>query len=151
MILFAHILFGAGIGSLFSQNPLLAGILALLGHYFLDVFPHVEYSIDNLSSKNWKYLLTDLLKVCLDFCLALIAIFFFSKNLPIIYFCAFIAIIPDAFTVISSVFPHRILSLHDKIHTGKIHYLTKQKKFPMFWRITTQIIAIVASIMMLQI
>ena len=141
-------LFGAAIGSVIT-NPLLAIILALLGHYFLDIFPHVEYSIDNLQNKNWKKILPDAAKVFMDFTAALLAIFLLSKNQPIIYFCAMVAIIPDGLTMAHYVFPKLGLAAHDKFHGEKIHYLTKQKKFPVFWRIATQVLAVGISIAIL--
>jgi len=162
MILLAHMLFGAIMGSVIKNIPL-AMIMALLGHYFLDAFPHVEYSIYNIRNKNWKKSLPDMAKVFFDFCLGVLCIFIFSKNLPIIYISAFAAIIPDGLTIVSDNFPklknsglqrlfsniNKILSLHHTMHTEKIHYLTKKKKFPMFWRILTQAVAITASIIIL--
>jgi hypothetical protein len=149
MILLVHMLFGAALGSLFLTNPLIALFFALLGHYFLDVFPHVEYSIANLSNKDWKKSIPDVLKIFLDFSLGVSIIFLVSNNKPIIYLCAFIAIFPDSLTLLSKVFPNTLLSIHDKLHAGKIHYLTKQKKFPFFWRIFSQVTAVIISIFIL--
>lgn len=149
MILLAHMLFGAAFGANIP-NPYLALALAFLGHYFLDLFPHVEYSVDNIRNKNWRKSFFDVVKVIIDFLLAIIIISLFSNKEVIIYLCAFITIIPDAFTVISSVFENKILKMHDKIHTEKIHYLTKQKKFSLFWRIATQALAIIISIALLR-
>ncbi len=145
MILLAHMLFGAAIGAQLD-NPYFALPLALLGHYFLDIFPHVEYSISHIKNKEWKKAWPDFLKVFLDFLLALVIIFWFSKNQPLMYACALIAIVPDGFTLINSVVKNKILAAHSNIHEGRIHYLTKQKKFPIFWRIATQVAAIIISI-----
>jgi len=150
MILLVHMLFGAGIGNQID-NIYLAILLAFLGHYFLDIFPHVEYPIPNISSKNWHNIFFDSLKVLLDFLLGILFIFLFSTNQPIIYLCAFIAIVPDGITVINSLFKNKLLQFHQEIHGGKIHYLTKKKKFPIFWRISTQILATAISILMLKI
>ncbi len=149
MILLAHMLFGAAIGAS-VHNPYLAIVGAFLGHYFLDLFPHIEYSIDNIRVKNWKKSVPDIVKVFLDFCLGVVIIFIFSKNTPIIYVSGFVAIIPDGLTVLSSLFPNKIMAAHDKIHTEKIHYLTKQKKFPLFWRIATQVVTVIICIMLLR-
>ncbi len=148
MILLAHMLFGAAIGASIS-NPFLAIMLAFLGHYFLDAFPHIEYPINNIRNKNWKKAAPDILKVFIDFSLAVVIIFLFSKNQPIVYICAFIALIPDSLTIISDIFPNKVLALHDHIHTQKIHYLTKQKKFPIFWKISTQVATVIISITVL--
>ena len=149
MILLVHMLFGSAIGAII-KNPFLAIVLAFLGHYFLDLFPHIEYNIDNIQRKIWGKALPDLLKVLLDFSLAVLIIFFISKNSFIIYICGFIALIPDGLTLISYAFPNKIMARHDYIHTQKIHYLTRQKKFPIFWRIATQIIAAIVSIAFLK-
>lgn len=148
MILLVHMLFGAAIGSL-VRYPALAIFLALLGHYFLDLFPHVEYSIDNIRSKNWERALPDFAKICLDALLAFLVIWFVSKNTPIIYLCALVAALPDAATVVTYVFP-KFLWRHNIFHTKHIHYLTKQKKFPIFWRILTQALAVLASVFLLR-
>ena len=143
-------LFGAAIGSIVKSVPL-AVILAFFGHYFLDFFPHIEYSIDSVRNKNWKYSGIDIAKVVIDFLLGILLIFLFSKNQPIIYICVFASIIPDGLTILSDIIPNKILSWHDYLHTKKIHYLTKQKKFPVFWRILSQIIAVTASMLLLAI
>ena len=162
MILLVHMLFGAAIGSAVKNVPL-AIILAFLGHYFLDIFPHIEYlkstqeSIQKIKSGKWQKYLPDILKVFLDFFLGVLAIFIFSNppyasgvfGRPIIYLCAFIALIPDGLTVVSSLFYNKLLLKHDQIHK-KIHYLTKQKKFPKFWKIFTQILAVIISVILLK-
>ena len=149
MILLVHMLFGAAIGSL-VKNPILAIILAFLGHYFLDLFPHVEYNIENIKNKQWKHSSYDFFKVFLDIYLGFLITFLFSKNNLIIYACAFAAMVPDGLTLLSSILPNKIMARHDYIHTQKIHYLTNQKKFPIFWRIATQIIAAIVSIAFLK-
>ena len=148
MILLAHMIFGAIFGSMF-QNPILAIVLAFLSHYFLDLFPHIEYPIVNIHDKNWKKSLPDFLKVLLDFLFGLLIIYIFSKNYLIIYICAFFAIVPDGLTLVTSIFPN-FLKLHHKIHTENIHYLTKQKNFPKFWKILTQIIVVIISAILLK-
>lgn len=132
MILIVHMLFGAALGSI-VKNPALAVFLAFLGHYFLDIFPHIEYlkstegSIKKIKSGKWQEYLPDILKVFLDFCLGILIIFIFSKNQPIIYVCAAIAIVPDGLTVIHNLFPNTILKKHHQIHGGKIHFLKHKK------------------------
>ena len=154
MILLAHMLFGAAIGSS-VHNVTLAIILALLGHYFLDMFPHIEYlestenSVKELK-KDWKKNLPKLIKVLFDFGIGIALILAFSKNQPIIYLCALIAIIPDGITVINSLFPNKLLTKHQEIHGGPIHYLTKQKKFSKFWKIATQVIVVIISVTLLK-
>src|SRR3989344_8710480 len=50
MILLAHMLLGAVVGY-YTKNIYLAIMLALLCHYFLDLFPHIEYDIKNIKEK----------------------------------------------------------------------------------------------------
>ena len=156
MILLVHMLFGAAIGSTVDNAPL-AIILAFLGHYFLDLFPHIEYidgverSIESLKNDTWGKKIKNMLKVFTDFCIGLLLIFLLSKNQPIIYLCALIAIVPDGLTIIHALFPRLGLALHHHIHGTKIHYLTKQKKISTFWKILTQAIAVIASIILLRI
>ncbi len=147
MILLVHMLFGAAIGSLI-KNVYLAIILAFLSHYFLDLFPHVEYLIKNKGEKPLHDVLPDIFKVFLDFCIGLLIISLFSLNQPIIYIYAFFAVIPDTLTVLNYFLPSKILNIHDKLHT-KIHFL-KNKKISNFWRILSQIMAVIISIILLK-
>lgn len=147
MILLAHMLFGAAIGTII-KNPLLGVILAFLSHYFLDFFPHVEYSIENIKNKSLKKSLPDFLKISLDFLAGIAVISFLSNNSLIIFICAFFAILPDGFTILSYLFPNKILKIHDVAHRQKIHFLM-YKKISNFWRILTQAAAIVFSILLI--
>ncbi|OGZ68562.1 MAG: hypothetical protein A3D44_01270 [Candidatus Staskawiczbacteria bacterium RIFCSPHIGHO2_02_FULL_42_22] len=147
MILLAHMLLGAVVGYQIENIPL-AIVLAFLCHYFLDLFPHVEYSINNLHDKKWKKSLPDMAKVFLDFILGLGIIFLVSKNQPLIYIGALIAIVPDGLTLISYAFPNKVMAAHDYIHTKKIHYF-KYKKISNFWRILTQVISVSICILVL--
>lgn len=158
MILLVHMLFGAAIGSMVQSLPL-ALLLALLGHYFLDVFPHIEYlkgvehSIVNFKASSRHKNSIDMAKVAADFLLGLLLIFLAASiddgNLLPIYLCALIAIVPDGLTVVHSLFPKLGLAKHHHIHGTTIHYLTKQKTFPKAIRILTQVIAASISIAIL--
>ncbi|MDO8486638.1 MAG: hypothetical protein Q7S77_03020 [Candidatus Staskawiczbacteria bacterium] len=148
MILAAHLLLGAVVASKINNIPV-AIIMALLSHYYLDLIPHIEYSIKNIKEKQWHKSTPDILKVFLDFLFGILIILIFSNNQPIIYICAFVALIPDSLTVISLIRPNKILSEHDKFHTEKIHFL-KYKKISTFWRILSQILVIIISIILLK-
>ncbi len=152
MILLAHMMFGAALGyTVFNttHNIVLAVIAALLGHYFLDLFPHVEYSVTHIKGKVWKKSFSDFVKVFFDFLLGLLLIFIFSKNDPKIYLYAFITLIPDGLTIISSIFPNPPMELHDEFHNKRVHFL-KYKKISNFWRILTQVLAVIISILLLR-
>ena len=126
MILTPHLLLAAAIASKIKYPPL-AIVLAFLSHYLLDLIPHVEYSIDNISEKRWQKSLPDILRVFLDFSLGMLLILIFSNNRPIVYTCALIALIPDSLTIINSIFPNKILKIHNNIHQRKIHFLKYKK------------------------
>lgn len=149
MILLVHMLFGAAIGSAIKITPL-AIILALTGHYFLDFFPHIEYGIEIKNKKQWREKLASILKISLDLCSGILLIFVLSKNQPIIYVCAFFAILPDGLTVLSNHVPNKILSLHNKFHFEKVHWL-KNKKISVFWRVASQVLVVILSIIIFKI
>ena len=160
MILLVHLLFGAAIGYILTTNPFLAVILAFLSHYFLDLFPHIEYGIESLEEKQWQKKLPAILKITLDFCLGVLFISLFSNpstgsGQALIYVCAFFAILPDGFTVLNQIIPNKILKAHDKFHTEKIHFLNQKKisgvPISGSWRITTQVIFFILSIILFKI
>jgi len=138
MILLVHLLFGAATGNL-VKNPILAIILAFLGHYILDFLPHIEYSIENISKNQWRKALPDITRVTLDLCLGLLLIFLFSKNQPIIYVCAFFAILPDGLSLLNNITKIQLLKTHSDFHHEKLHFL-KNKKISIFWRVSSQLI-----------
>jgi hypothetical protein len=167
MILLVHLLLGALIGQKIS-NPILAIVLAFLSHYFLDFIPHIEYPLKE-DTKNWNDFLSNALKIFLDFCLGILLILIFSKNQLIIYICAFLAILPDGFTVLSHFIPNKILEIHSNFHTKKIHFLkynpveyceaaispsaklfNRLKKISNFWRIISQIMILIISVILLR-
>lgn len=147
MILIAHLLFGALIGQKIA-NPFLAVILAFLGHYFLDLIPHNEYDIDKINQKQWKGAGSQITNVLLDFLSGILLIFLFSNNQFIIYICAFFAILPDGLSILSLVFQNKILCKHGDLHQQKIHFL-KHKKISKFWRIATQVVVVIISVVLL--
>ena len=148
MILVPHLLLGAAIASNIKYAPATL-LLAFLSHYFLDLIPHIEYSIDNIEKKQWRKSLPDILRVFLDFSSGMVLILIFSNNQPMVYICALVALIHDGLTIISSIRPNKILSAHDKIHTGKIHFL-RHKKISAFWRILSQVLATIIFVALLR-
>jgi len=155
-------LFGAAIASL-APNIYLGVFLALASHYFLDLFPHIEYlestkaSVKKIKSGNKKEYLADGIKVLLDFSLGLALIFSISGATTVhaiawtTYLFALVAILPDGLTVITHLFPNALLKKHHQIHSGPIHYLTKQKNFPLFWKVFSQSLAAAISIAILSV
>lgn len=147
MILLVHMLFGAAVGSL-VQNPLAGTFLALASHYFLDIFPHIEYLESTEESIKTKKP-GDIVKILTDFALGILLMILFSGNQAILYVYAFVAIVPDGLTVVTHLLPNLLLQKHHHLHGGIIHYLTKQKKFPTFWKIATQVVAVSISLVLL--
>ena len=127
MILLVHMLFGAAIGSVIKNVPL-AIVLAFLGHYLLDLLPHIEYDIKNKEKKQWLGIPLSIFKIVSDFLLGILLVLIFSNpsassGYTVVYICAFFAILPDGFTVLNHFFPNKILGWHRKLHTEKIHFL----------------------------
>ncbi|MDP3882798.1 MAG: hypothetical protein Q8Q48_01950 [Candidatus Staskawiczbacteria bacterium] len=147
MILLAHMLFGVAIGSYF-KDPFLAILLAFFSHYLLDLLPHNEYSIKNISEKKWDKAFPDILKIALDFGFGIILISLFSTGAPIIFAIAFFAILPDGFSILSALFPNKFFALHDILHRKKIHFL-KYKKISSFWRLATQAGVVIFSLVLM--
>ena len=148
MILTPHLLLGAAIASKIEYAPL-AIILAFSSHYLLDLIPHTEYSIDNIEKKQWQKSLPDILRVFLDFSFGILFILIFSNNQLIVFVGAFFAILPDGLSLLNSVFPNKILKIYSNIHQGKIHFL-KYKKISKFWRIASQALIAIISIVLLR-
>lgn len=148
MILLAHMLLGAAVGTLVKNVPL-AIFLAFLSHYLLDVMPHNEYPIEKDWEKHWYLTMSNMLKVLIDFSIGILLIFIFSKNTLIIYICALVANIPDGLTILGDFVPNKILEAHRYFHEKKVHFL-KYKKIPVFWRILCQTLAVVVSIVLLK-
>ena len=148
MILIVHIIFGSAIGSLVNNVPL-AIISAILSHYALDLIPHLDYPVKNFSEKQWRKSLPEFSRIFFDFFAGILLIYLFSKNQPIIYICGFIAATPDALTALKYAFPgNKILEAHYRLHE-KLHFL-KNKKISNFWRILSQAVVVMASIMLLK-
>jgi hypothetical protein len=144
MILLVHLLFGALIGQKIS-NPLLAIILAFLGHYFLDFIPHIEYP-NNVSQGIRR---RDIVKVLADFISGILLIMLFSENRPIIYVSALFAILPDIIYASKFFWSNRLIRTHERFH-DKIHFLGN-KKIPMFLRIFSQVIVVILCLILLRI
>lgn len=145
-------LFGAALG-VAIKTPYIAIIAAYLGHYFLDLFPHVEYfesvesAISKLKTKRQKKVF-DISKVLLDFSFGLLIIFFMQNHNFIAVICGLVALIPDGLTVIYHLFPNQLLKEHQYFHSKVVHFL-KHKKISVVWRIFTQVMAAVVSMAIL--
>ncbi len=150
MILLVHIIFGVAVASL-VESPYFAIVLALLSHYFLDLFPHIEYPIDNLKNiqKKFKKALPELFYLFVDVILGILSIFVFTDKSLIFFLCAFVSIIPDSLTVLSAIMPNKLLKLHDLFHRKHIHFL-RDKKISNFYRISIQIVTVIISFMILK-
>lgn len=158
MIITPHFVFGAAVGSL-VKNPFLAVILAFLGHYVLDFIPHIDYPIENIKKKQWQNIFPELIMVAVDFFVGIFLISIFSNNQPIIYICAFFAILSDGLDLLNLFFSNRFLKAHKDFHHEKIHFLnnvefvkikTKYGTIVSFLgRVLTQIAVVVISIFLM--
>jgi len=147
MILLAHLLLGAVIG-LKVKYLGLAIILAFLSHYFLDLFPHIEYPIENIKNNQWQKSFLDFLRVAIDFCSGIFIIFLLSDNSLKVYLCAFFAILPDGLTFLEYFWHNNFFKKHNEFHLEKVH-IFRYKKISNFWRFLTQSIVIILSIYLL--
>jgi len=147
-------LFGAAIGSNIN-NIFIAIGLAILGHYFLDAFPHIEYKVDNIKAKLWKKAVPDFIKIFFDILIGLLLILFFSKNTFSIYICVFAAILPDMLSLAEILMPFKFFKKHSYFHREKIHFLSKHpamaKKIPIYWKFLTQAVFLALSIFFLKV
>jgi hypothetical protein len=138
MILLVHLLFGALIGQKIA-NPFLAVILAFLSHYLLDSIPHIEYA--KIDSKIRR---RDIILVATDLLTGILLIIIFAKHQPVIYICAFFAILPDLIYASSFFRINKFIKTHEKIHNG-VHFLEK-KKISVLWRIASQVVIVISCI-----
>jgi len=148
MILLTHLLLGAVIGEKIGIFWA-AIVLALLSHYFLDMFPHSEYSIENIKNNQWQNSAPDFLKVATDFVLGILIISLASDNTIQIYICSLAAIIPDGLTLLSQIFKNKFLFWHGNLHENKIHFF-KNKKISVIWRFLIQAVIIVVLTILLK-
>jgi len=148
MIILVHLLFGAAIGSRIKYFWL-AILLSFLSHYFLDIFPHIEYPIENIKNNQWQKSFSDFLRVITDFILGVSIIFLLSDNSFKVWICAFFAILPDGITFLEYLFHNIFLKKLNSFHTKKIHFL-KNKKISIFWRFLNQIVVVIISILLLK-
>lgn len=149
MLLTPHILVGVAIITLI-QNPILGLFLVFLSHYFLDIIPHTEYTIQNIKTRQWSKSLPDFLKVFSDIILGLVIIFLIIGYSPLILAAAFVAILPDGLTMLRYIFPvNKLLKKHLKIHTA-IHTIYENKKLPSFLGIMSQVIVMAIAIYFLR-
>ena len=146
MILTPHLLVGAAIAT--RINLPLGLVLAFLSHYFLDFFPHLEYSIENIQRKKWKKFFPDFLKIFLDISFGSFLIFILSENLLLALAVGFFAILPDGLVILGLIFPNRLLKIHSDFHQ-KIHF-PKNKKAPLFWGIFSQVLVMLVAIYFLR-
>ncbi|MBA7602706.1 hypothetical protein ES703_09802 [subsurface metagenome] len=148
MILTCHLLAGAAIAANIS-NPILALCLAFLSHYFLDALPQYEYSVENIKKRHWHKSFFDFFKVFLDIAFGALLIFLFSENTLLIFAAAFLAILPDSFTLLAIIFQkNKFLNKHWEFHQ-KINDITRNKKIPLFWRIFSQVLVVLITIFFL--
>ena len=148
MILICHLLAGAAIAAK-TANPFLALPLAFLSHYFLDLLPQKEYSIDNIKERRWSKSFWDFFKAFLDISLGLFLILLFSENTLLIFIAAFVAILPDGSTVLALIFhKNKWLDRHLQWHQA-INNLPKNEKISLFWKIFAQVLVVLIAIYLL--
>ncbi len=137
MILSVHVLAGAAVAAKI-QNPILGIFLAFLSHYFLDIFPHTEYSIKNIQKGSWKKSVPDFYKVFLDALSGIVLVYLTAGPNFLILTGALVAMIPDGITLLHILFPRiKLLKAHQSLH-GWLNGIGQKRKAPAFWGIFNQ-------------
>ena len=151
MILTPHLLLGAAIASRIS-NPFLALPLALISHFLLDSLPTKEYSVLSIREKHWGKTFPDFIKVFLDIAFGISLILLFSRDNAVIFAAAFLAIAPDAITILNENFPkNKLFIQHQKIHmAANCIFDPKSKKIPAFWGVLSQVAVAAIAILFLK-
>lgn len=145
MLLTPHILIGVAIITK-VQNPILGLLLVLLSHYFLDCFPQQEYSIKNIKERRWNKSFLDFLRVFFDISFGVLLILLLSESSSFILAAAFLAILPDGFTLLNLIIPkNKLLEIHNTFHQ-KLNNFFNNKKIPAFWGIVSQVAAMALAI-----
>ncbi len=146
MILIVHILLGALI--VLKVKPLfLALILALISHYFLDLLPHRDYSIDNIRKKDWQQAFRkEFILIFFDIFSAVVLIFLLSENVLLSFIGAFFSTLPDGLHLLYRIRPNEFLRIHQQFHQ-KINW--SENKTPLFWGVLTQVIIVAITIYLL--
>lgn len=148
MLLTPHILTGVAIVTK-VPNPILGLLLVLLSHYFIDCFPHWEYSIENIKGRRWGESLLEFLKIFFDFSFGVLLVLFLSENNPFVLAAVFLAVLPDGLSLLYAVFrKNKILIKHQRWHVY-IHTLSKNKRLPAYWGIVSQIAVMALAIFFL--
>ena len=151
MILSPHLITGAVFGKEVTYLPL-AILLAIISHYFLDVIPHWEYAIENITEKKLKKSALFSLRVFLDLLTAFLIIYFATliskSNFHILLVCAVAGAAPDFLTVLRFAFPdNKLLKKHWRLHRW-LHF-HKNKKISLFWKIFSQIVIMILGFFLL--
>ena len=148
MLLTPHILTGVAIMAK-VQNPILGLLLVFLSHYFLDCFPQEEYEIENIKKGCWHKSFWEFFKVFLDIAFGFLVILLLTEVNILIFIAAFLAILPDGFTLLFVIFSNnKLLKIHNAFHQ-KINYFFKDKKISPFWGILSQVAVIAVAIFLL--
>ncbi|MGH7240254.1 MAG: hypothetical protein ACREHG_09375 [Candidatus Saccharimonadales bacterium] len=157
MILSVHAVFGAGVGwetYRFTGNIPLSIAVAFASHYFLDLFPHTEYlesvqeSVGSLQKRDGEKL-GDAVKIDVDFLAGFLVVGLIARQPLLASVFAFTALIPDGLTVVYLLKPLAFMTLHQRWHGDVIQYITKQKRFPAWVGVATQVIAAITGVALL--
>lgn len=114
MIAAAHILTGAAVG-VETHSFLIGGAISLLSHFVLDALPHIDIVV-----RDDKLALWHVIGGLSDFIIAWLVIFYFLRrvaNAKLVYFCAFMAILPDIIDVLRYFTRPKFLEWYFQFHS----------------------------------
>lgn len=146
MLLTVHLLTGAAIASKVS-NPGLGLFFAFSSHYLSDLLPHIEYSVANIQSKNWKGSKSEFIKVIADFLAGVLMVLILTEKTPAILLGAVFAVLPDVLSFFGFILNNRLLRCNSYLHQ-KTHFL-RDVKLPPILGILSQVLVAGTAIFLL--
>jgi hypothetical protein len=150
MILLVHALIGAVIGS-YITNYWLIFLLALISHFLMDIIPHRDYNTEPLEESMGITAWPTMIKIALDLGagIVLILIFVWNSSIKSAIFLGMIsAIIPDGLTFLYWRTKNSLLGKIALLHRNILH-AKDNKKTPLFWGITIQIVISLIAVLLL--
>jgi hypothetical protein len=117
-----------------TGNPILAFMMGVLSHYFLDMIPHGDENIDKFLPNTMDFKLKVAIWATGDFLLVLVLWLTIFKALILTYPVVFLsgalgAMAPDMLQGFSILFKLKILRLHEKFHNAAHRLLNNPVPF----------------------
>jgi len=153
MILICHLLTGAVLALKIKIMPV-ALLAAFFSHYILDLFPHSDYSIDNLKQKKWGKTPFEILKILIDGGMGVGLILILAQNQFLALAGGFLAVLPDFLNGLYFMIPNKpffapinkLLKIHYNFHYYRVHLFRDIKDKLTINRLSSDILGIIFQI-----